>query len=73
MVNDMSSPRYVPDLPDLIDASEYADHPAGDLVRLRIRATEQGVEILGDAFRPELVEAILANLSPAQIQQMLCG
>jgi hypothetical protein len=65
--------RYVSDLPDLINAEEYPDHPDGRLVRLRIRVTETGLEIVGDAFRPESVEAIMAELGAAEIQQMLCG
>jgi len=65
--------RYVQDLPDLIDASEYAAHPDGGLVRLRIRVTDTGVEIVGDAFRPELVEAILERSGLTDVDQMLCG
>jgi hypothetical protein len=48
----MASARYVPHLPDLIDASEYDQHPDGWLVRLRLSATAEGITILGDAFGP---------------------
>jgi hypothetical protein len=65
--------RYVEDLPDLIHPEEYADHPDGRLVRLRISITEDGVQILGDAFRPEVLQEILAGLGPEEIEQMLCG
>lgn len=69
----MATYRYVSALPDLIDASEYGDHPEGRLVRLRVSVTERGVEIVGDAFRPEAVEAVLEKLGATEIQQMLCG
>jgi FtsH ternary system-associated peptide len=69
----MSDYRFVEDLPDLIQPEEYAEHPAGRLVRLRISVTEDGVEILGDAFRPEVLEEILRRLGPEEIEQMLCG
>lgn len=69
----MSDYRFVEDLPDLIQPEEYADHPEGRLVRLRISVTADGVEILGDAFRPEVFEEILRRLGPDEIEQMLCG
>jgi hypothetical protein len=64
---------FVDSLPDLIDATEYAAHPAGRLVRLRVTVTESGVELLGDALRPELAEAALAALAGGTMEQMLCG
>jgi hypothetical protein len=71
----MNEPQhsYVESLPDLIDAAEYGDHPRGGLVRLRIAVTDSGVEVLGDAFRPVTLEAVLAALGPDTIEQMLCG
>ncbi len=69
----MTAYRFVENLPDLIQPEEYADHPEGRLVRLRISVTEDGVEILGDAFRPEVLEEILRRLGPDEIEQMLCG
>jgi FtsH ternary system-associated peptide len=69
----MTHYSFVNQLPDLIDASEYADHPNGTLVRLRITSSESGVEILGDALRPELIEQLLESLDPEVIEQMLCG
>lgn len=63
----------VPELPDLIFPEEYADHPDGRLVRMRITVRPDGVELLGDAFRPQLLESLLAELGPDEIEQMLCG
>jgi len=64
---------FVEELPDLIDAAEYEDHPDGDLVRLRVTVTESGIEILGDGMRPAAVEAVLAALGLPEMDQMLCG
>ena len=64
---------FVRDLPDLISPEEYADHPDGRLVRFRITVTSEGIEILGDSFRPAAVEQILAALGCGPIEQMLCG
>ncbi len=64
---------FVPSLPDLIDASEYAAHPDGGLIRLRITVTESGVELLGDGLRPDAVEAVLVALGGGTMEQMLCG
>jgi hypothetical protein len=60
-------------LPDLIDASEYSQFPDGTLVRIRISVTNEGVEILGDGLRPELIERILGALANGPMEQMLCG
>ncbi|MEU7898009.1 radical SAM-modified peptide, FtsH ternary system-associated [Nonomuraea sp. NPDC049152] len=65
--------RFVEDLPDLIRPEEYQDHPEGRLVRVRIRVTDEGVEVLGDAMRPEVVERVLRSLGQDPIDQMLCG
>ncbi|NUP51867.1 MAG: hypothetical protein HOW97_31795 [Catenulispora sp.] len=63
----------VPELPDLIFPEEYEDHPDGRLVRMRITVRPDGVELLGDAFRPQFLESLLAELGPDEIEQMLCG
>jgi hypothetical protein len=72
---DEQAPGYVfvEDLPDLIQPEEYADHPEGRLVRLRVTVTDDGVTVLGDGFRPAAVEALLAALGGGPIEQMLCG
>jgi hypothetical protein len=69
----MAEVRYVEQLPDLIDPAEYNDYPDGRLVRLRVVVTDERVQVLGDAMRPEVLEELLAALGPAVIQQMLCG
>jgi len=69
----MTSFRFVESLPDLIQPDEYDAHPDGRLVRIHISVTDDGVEILGDAFRPEVLEEILGRLDAGEIEQMLCG
>lgn len=64
---------FVEHLPDLIAPEDYAADPAGKRVRLRLKVTQDGVEILGDAPRAAEIEALLAGLDPAVIEQMLCG
>jgi hypothetical protein len=64
---------FVPHLPDLIEPDEYAEHPDGRLIRIRITVTAEGVQILGDGFRPAAVEQILAALGGGPIEEMLCG
>ncbi|MFI5893098.1 radical SAM-modified peptide, FtsH ternary system-associated [Actinoplanes sp. NPDC051513] len=69
----MTEREFVQDLPDLIDAKEYSDHPEGRLVRLRITVDENGVSVLADAFRPLEVERLMDELGGGPVQQMLCG
>lgn len=69
----MTERAFVADLPDLITPDEYASDPEGRKVKLRIRITPDGIEILGDAVRPADLERLLLSLDPAVIEQMLCG
>jgi hypothetical protein len=69
----MAEYRFVPDLPDLIQPEDYPSDPDGRRVRIRIRITEDRVEILGDAMRPQVLERLLEMLEAQIIDQMLCG
>jgi FtsH ternary system-associated peptide len=64
---------FVPGLPDLITPEEYDAHPDGRLVRLEISVTEDGVQVLGDAFRPVVLEQLFTALGAGPIEEMLCG
>lgn len=64
---------FVPHLPDLITPEEYDDHPEGRLIRIKITASAEGVQVLGDGFRPAVVEQLLAALGGGPIEEMLCG
>jgi hypothetical protein len=69
----MAEYRFVEHLPDLIQPEDYAGDPEGRRVKLRIRVTDQGVELLGDAMSPERLERLLETLGADVIEQMLCG
>jgi hypothetical protein len=69
----MTARRFVADLPDLIQPEDYAADPRGRRLRLRIRASADGVEVLGDAMQVQELERLLAGLRPEEIEQMLCG
>ena len=64
---------FVELIPDLIEAGEYDRYPDGKLVRLRISVTPEGVDVLADGLRPEIVEEVLRVLGAGPMQQMLCG
>lgn len=69
----MAEHQFVEHLPDLIHPEDYPSDPEGRRVRLRIRPTADGIEVLGDAMRPAQLEELLAELDPEVIEQMLCG
>jgi hypothetical protein len=69
----MTEYRMAEHIPDLIEPEEYEEHPEGRLVRISIRVDGDGVQVLGDAFRPEVLEQLLERLGPDAIEQMLCG
>jgi hypothetical protein len=64
---------FTESIPDLINADEYDRYPDGTLVRVRISVSGNGVEILGDGLRPELVEEVLKAIGGGPMEQMLCG
>ena len=63
---------FIAHVEELIPPESYAADPAGRAVRLRIEATEAGVRVLGDAVHAAELEALLGDLDPEVIQQMLC-
>lgn len=65
--------EFVEFLPDLIQPEEYTCDPDGRRVRIQIRMTEDGVDLLSDAMTPRVLEALLQTLEPKVVQQMLCG
>jgi hypothetical protein len=65
--------RCVAHLPDLRNADDHEGDPAGRRVRVRLRVTPQGLQIIGDAVRAAEIEALLQQLEPAMIERMLCG
>jgi hypothetical protein len=69
----LSKRLFVASLPDLIQPEDYDSDPEGYRLRFRISVSADGVEILGDAQRPVLLERLLAELGAAEIEQMLCG
>ena len=69
----MTQTRFVAHLPDLLNPDDYEGDPAGRRVRVRLRVTPQGLEIMGDAVRAAEIEALLQQLEPAEIERTLCG
>ncbi|MCP4696646.1 MAG: hypothetical protein GY862_07340 [Gammaproteobacteria bacterium] len=65
--------EFVQHLPDLIEEKDYPNDPGGQRVRIQLKVTEHGVEVLGDAMRPEILEKLLEQLGSEVIEQMLCG
>ncbi len=71
-MDDRTPVRYVAELPDLVGWDE-AERAGGRLLRLRLRVTDEGVEILGDSPSPDQLEGLLQELGPGAIEKMLCG
>ncbi|MDJ0680789.1 MAG: hypothetical protein QNJ18_13090 [Xenococcaceae cyanobacterium MO_167.B52] len=78
MIDNSNSPvipktHFVSHLPDLIKEEDYLECTEQKKIRLRIDMTDDGVEILGDSMYAHLVEELLAQLGPEEIERMLCG
>ena len=69
----MSKTVFVQQLPDLIQPADYDNDPESKKMRIRIRMINDGVEILGDAQRPDKLDDMLEGLSPNVIEKVLCG
>ncbi len=64
--------KHVPYLPDLMKGEDYVSIERRR-VRLRIRITDEGIEVLGDSAYPGILEDLLRDLDPAEIEMVLCG
>lgn len=69
----MAEYRFVQELPDLIQPSDYGEDLSGRRLKFRIQVTEDGLELLGDAMRPVVLEKLLEDLGVEVIEQTLCG
>ena len=69
----MPTHRFVRHIPDLIHPEDYAADPEGRQVRIRIRITPDGIEVIGDAVRSEQLERMLEQMGAGEIEEMLCG
>lgn len=65
--------RYVPHLPDLMTPADYVEAPEVRKIRLEIRMTDAGIEILGDSPYPVSLDELLEKLGPETVEKMLCG
>lgn len=65
--------KFVEHLPDLITEDDYRDPADQKKIRLQIKATAHGVEILGDSMYAHKLEDLLAEMGAEEIEKMLCG
>ncbi len=69
--------RYVGELEELLRPGDYDAPDAGRLVRLRIRRTAGGVELLADCPDPRLLDDLLGKLARDlgvdELEALLCG
>lgn len=70
---DKAQIEYVAYLPDLITEEDYKAPPNEQKVRVQIKVTEDGIQILGDSIYASLLENILTDLGSEKIERMLCG
>jgi hypothetical protein len=65
--------KYVPHIPDLMEWEDYETVDEKKVVRVQLRVTDEGVEIIGDSPYPHLLEELLAGIDPKELEMMLCG
>ncbi len=69
--------RYVGELEELLRPGDYDAPDAGRLVRLRIRRTSGGVELLADSPDPRLLDDLFGKLARDlgidELEALLCG
>ncbi|NIA19767.1 MAG: hypothetical protein GWP07_04960 [Xanthomonadaceae bacterium] len=65
--------RFVDSLPNLITADDYRQEAPGCKVRVRIRQTEEGIEILADSQYIAQLETLLTAAGIKEMERVLCG
>ncbi len=73
MMTDRNHTKYTNHLPDLMTEDDYMKASDQKRIRLQLKITDQGIEIIGDSQYPHLLDKILEALEPHQIEKVLCG
>ncbi len=66
-------PTFTTRLPELMTAADYDAAHRKKTVRLRLKVTDEGLEIIGDTPYPQLLDQLLTGLEPETIERVLCG
>ncbi len=69
---DRTPVHYVDRLPDLMRPGDYGQSHRRK-IRVEIRMTDKGVEILGDSMYPVLLEELFTRAGARKMKGMLCG
>lgn len=65
--------RFTDSLPNLITPADYRQDDHGCKIRIRIRQTEEGIEIIGDSRHIAELETLLAATGIKEMERVLCG
>jgi hypothetical protein len=65
--------RFTDSLPNLITPDDYRQEDHGCKIRVQIRQTEEGVEIIGDSRHIVKLESLLAATGIKEMERVLCG
>ncbi len=73
-MNNENKPKhsFVSHLPDLIQPRDYTGSDQKK-IRIQIRMTDKGIEILGDRMYHDVLEKLLAESGGKEIEGVLCG
>ncbi|MDM8515093.1 hypothetical protein QUF76_02750 [Desulfobacterales bacterium HSG16] len=64
--------HFVSKLPDLMGPEDYPESDRKK-IKIQIRMTDSGIEILGDSMYPHLLEELLSGTGAKKIEGVLCG
>lgn len=64
---------FTDSLPNLITPDDYRQEDSGCKVRVRIRQTDEGIEIIGDSRHIVELETLLAATGIREMERVLCG
>lgn len=73
MLDELPKIRFTDSLPNLITPDDYRQEDNGCKIRVRIRQTEEGIEIIGDSRHIAELETLLAATGIKEMERVLCG
>jgi hypothetical protein len=73
MSGELPNIRFTDSLPNLITPDDYRQENHGCKIRVQIRQTEEGVEIIGDSRHIVELESLLAAAGIREMERVLCG
>lgn len=71
--DETDSPVFIDRIDDLMRPEDYREASGRKKIRIRIKNTADGLELVGDSLYPGELEKLLADTATQPLKKVLCG